>query len=50
MKITEYNINISRLLQPTLNFSSLILAILLVFFLASKTYPLALLLFNLSSG
>lgn len=43
MKITEYNINISRLLQPTLIFSSLILAILLVFILASKIYLLVLL-------
>jgi len=48
MKITEYHINISRLLQPTLNFRSLILAILLVFFLASKTYPLALLSFSIN--
>lgn len=48
MKLTEYNMNISMLLQPTLNFSSLILAILLVFFLAGKTYPLALLLFSVN--
>ncbi|WGL97203.1 phosphate-starvation-inducible protein PsiE [Arsenophonus sp. aPb] len=43
MKITKYNINISRLRQYILNFSSLILAILLVFFLASKIYQLTLL-------
>lgn len=43
MKITKYNINISRLRHYILNFSSLILAILLVFFLASKTYLLTLL-------
>lgn len=43
MKITKYNINISRLHHYILNFSSLILAILLVFFLANKTYLLTLL-------
>lgn len=50
MKITKYNINISRLFQFILNFSSLSLAILLVFFLASKTYQLTLLFsINLAS-
>ncbi|HGJ5874360.1 phosphate-starvation-inducible PsiE family protein [Arsenophonus apicola] len=47
MKITKYNINISRLLLFLLNFSLVILAILLVFFLASKTY-LSILLFSIN--